>query len=197
MTQRFELTHDGRHVEVTVVRTIAGPRAALSVDGRQIAMRRAATGLITLTADGSTVHVRCNAVMSVFECVLVDGDHHIELRAEPGSAGAHRQALARRYPRLYGLRRVLSGMVEVGLVVLAVHLFAGSPLPLPGIALPDLSLDLPPWVPATLDTMPYWMPILIGLVTAAFEHGRRRRRRPAAPVTVVAGARPAHHAPAT
>ncbi len=54
---------------------------------------------------------------------------------------------------------------------------------LPDIPLPSFQIDieLPGWVQAVLESKPYWVPIVVGIVLAAREVKRRkrlRRRRP-------------------
>jgi hypothetical protein len=88
----------------------------------------------------------------------------------------------RRRPRLYAARHVAKGVGQVLLAVVGVGL-AVRFLPLPDLPLPDVDLpglpgpdfSRPGWLAAIVGTAKFWMPILIGLLVALGELGRRRK----------------------
>jgi hypothetical protein len=89
----------------------------------------------------------------------------------------------RERPRLYAARHVAKGVGQVLLAVLGVGL-AVRFLPLPDLPLPNLDvpefpgpdLSVPGWLAAILGTAKFWVPILIGILVAIGEAGRRRKR---------------------
>ena len=89
---------------------------------------------------------------------------------------------------------MLSGAAQVAAAIIGftflLRLIPAIPWPsidlpdLPRIDLPDLplpsfqiDLELPGWVQAVLDSKPYWVPIVVGVVLARRELNRRKKLR--------------------
>ena len=127
--------------------------------------------------------------------LVPDGrDEEYELDPEPGTRAARVAEWGRRHPKLYASRYVLSGAAQVAAAIIGftflLRLIPAIPWPsidlpdLPSINLPDLPLPsfqldlaLPGWVQAVLDSKPYWVPIVVGLVLASRELKRRKKLR--------------------
>ena len=202
MPASFSVEYEGRTVEVIPDPIWEQDRVRLVVDGETVAERKANGKRTVLEGDGFEVR----AVMpfwggSVSRASLVpeDGEEEYELDPEPGTRAARIAGWGRAHPKLYASRYVITGAAQVALVFVSfAFLLALLPsIPLPSIDLPDLprvdlpdlplpSIDLPDlpalpgWVRAVLDSKPYWLPIVIGLVLAIGELDRRKKlRRPA------------------
>ena len=197
MPTKFSVQYEGRSIEVVPDAITQRDRVRLLVDGEAVAETKANGKKTVLAGDGFQVR----AVMpfwggSVTRASLVpDGrDEEWELEPEPGTRAARRAAFARRHPRLYASRHVLTGVAQVAAAMVGftflLRLIPAIPWPsidlpdLPSINLPDLPLpsfqidiELPGWVQAVLDSKPYWVPIVVGLVVALRELDRRKKTR--------------------
>jgi len=194
MPASFSVEYEGRTVEVIPDPIWEQDRVRLVVDGETVAETKANAKQTVLAGDGFEVR----AVMpfwggSVKRASLVPdgGDEEYELDPEPGTRAARLAAWGRRHPKLYASRYVLSGAAQVAMALigfaLVFRLLPAIPWPsieLPTIDLPDLplpsfqiDLELPGWVQAVLDSKPYWVPIVIGVVLARRELKRRKKLR--------------------
>lgn len=201
MPASFSVEYEGRTVQVIPDPIWERDRVRLVVDGETVAERKANGKQTVLEGDGFEVR----AVMplwggSVTRASLVPAgeDVEYELDPEPGTRAAKLAAWGREHPNLYASRYVLTGAAQVAMAIIGfafvVKLLPAIPLPsidvpdLPRIDLPDVplpSIDLPDlpevpgWVRAVLDSKPYWLPIVIGLVLALREVDRRKKlKRP-------------------
>lgn len=200
MPARFSVQYQGRSIEVVPDAITERDRVRLLVDGETVAESKANGRHTVLAGEGFEVR----AVMpfwggSVSSASLVpagDEDVLIELEPEPGTRAARRADFARRHPKLYASRHVLQGAAQVAAAIVGLgfllRLLPAIPWPsidlpdinLPSIDLPDiplphfqLDITLPGWVQAVLDSKPYWVPIVVGLVLASRELRRRKKTR--------------------
>ena len=197
MPASFSVEYEGRTVEVIPDPIWEQDRVRLVVDGETVAETKANAKQTVLAGDGFEVR----AVVpfwggSVKRASLVpDGrDEEYELDPEPGTRAARVAAWGRRHPKLYASRYVLSGAAQVAAAIIGftflLRLIPAIPWPsielpdLPSINLPDLplpsfqlDLDLSGWVQAVLDSKPYWVPIVVGVVLARRELNRRKKLR--------------------
>ncbi|MDA0183492.1 hypothetical protein OJ997_24500 [Solirubrobacter phytolaccae] len=196
MPAKFSVEYEGRTVEVIPDALWERDRVRLVVDGETVAERKANGKRTVLEGDGFEVR----AVMpfwggSVSRASLVPegSEDEYELDPEPGTRAARQADWGRRHPGLYASRYVLTGVAQVAAAIIgitfALRLLPSIDLPsipLPSIDLPDLplpsfqiDLELPGWVQAVLDSKPYWVPIVVGLVLASRELQRRKKvKRP-------------------
>ncbi len=162
-------------------------RVRLLVDGETVAERKAGGKRTALEGDGFKVV----AVMpfwggSVARAELIpDGGTPVRLRPEPGTRAARIDHFEHAHPRVFAARHVVAGAAQVAVAIIGISL-ALSFLPeihLPAIDLPDLpsipfpdlpSIVVPDWIRAILQSKPYWLPIVIGVVLASAELKRRR-----------------------
>ncbi|MDA0167850.1 hypothetical protein OJ998_02030 [Solirubrobacter taibaiensis] len=195
MPAKFSVQYEGRSIEVVPDAITERDRVRLLVDGETVAETKANGKQTVLAGDGFEVR----AVMpfwggSVTSASLIAGDAEIELHPEPGTRAARRADFARRHPRVYASRHVLQGAAQVAAAIVGIgfllRLLPSVPWPsidfpdLPRINLPDLplpsiqiDLELPGWVQAVLDSKPYWVPIVVGLLLASRELKRRKKLR--------------------
>lgn len=195
MPTRFSVQYQGRSIEVVPDAITERDRVRLLVDGETVAETKANGRRTVLAGEGFEVR----AVMpfwggSVSSASLVpagEEDVLIELEPEPGTRAARRADFARRRPRLYAARHVLFGAAQVAAAIVGFTLvlrvlpsidLPDVPLPtidLPDLPLPNIQIDLTPpgWVQAVLNSKPYWVPIVVGLVLASRELQRRRKTR--------------------
>jgi len=197
MPASFSVEYEGRTVEVIPDPIWEQDRVRLVVDGETVAQTKANAKHTVLAGDGFEVR----AVMpfwggSVKRASLVPdgGDEEYELDPEPGTRAARLAAWGRRHPKLHASRYVLSGAAQVAAAIIGfaflLRLIPAIPWPsidlpdLPRIDLPDLplpsfqiDLELPGWVQAVLDSKPYWVPIVVGVVLARRELNRRKKLR--------------------
>jgi hypothetical protein len=159
--------------------------------------------LSLLLETGERIDVRLNALGRVRRATLVSDDVELDMDAEPGSRAARRQAAQREHPARYASLHVLEGVGAVLLTVLgigAIIQYLLRPLlgllpsvDLPSLPLPDLpdvpwpdipwpdlpSFELPGRLQALLDSLPYWLPIVIGIGAMIYEIRRQKRQREA------------------
>lgn len=192
MPASFSVEYEGQTVEVIPDPIWEQDRVRLVVDGETVAERKANGRRTVLEGEGFEVR----AVMpfwggSVSRASLVpDGsEDEYELDPEPGTRAAKLAGWGRAHPKLYASRYVITGIAQVAAAIIgitfALKLLPAIPLPsidLPTIDLPDiplpsfqLDLELPGWMQAVLDSKPYWLPIVVGLVLASRELKRRKR----------------------
>jgi hypothetical protein len=184
MPTRFSVEYQGRRIELVPDPITERDRVRLLVDGEAVAETKANGRRTVLVGHGFEVR----AAMpfwggSVSHAALVADGEEFELEPEPGTRAARRLAFARRHPRLYASRHVVGGAAQVAAAIiglgLVLRLLPSIPLPSIDLPLPSFRLDveLPGWVQAVLDSKPYWVPIVLGLVFAAREVRRRKRLR--------------------
>ena len=198
MPASFSVEYEGRRVEVIPDPIWEQDRVRLVVDGETVAETKANAKQTVLAGDGFEVR----AVMpfwggSVKRASLVPdgGDEEYELDPEPGTRAARRGRVGAPAPEAVRLavRAQRRGAGRGGDHRLRVPAAAASPpIPWPSIDLPDLpridlpdlplpsfqiDLELPGWVQAVLDSKPYWVPIVVGVVLARRELNRRKKLR--------------------
>ena len=197
MPASFSVEYEGRTVEVIPDPIWEQDRVRLVVDGETVAETKANAKQTVLAGDGFEVR----AVMpfwggSVKRASLVPdgGDEEYELDPEPGTRAARsprggagtrsctprgtcsagRPRSRRRSsaspsccgssPRSRGRRSICPDLPRIDL----------PDLPLPSF---QIDLELPGWVQAVLDSKPYWVPIVVGVVLARRELNRRKKLR--------------------
>jgi len=195
MPAKFSVEYQGRSVEVVPDSLWERDRVRLLVDGETVVERTANGKQTVLTGDGFEVRAVMpfwgGSVVSA-ELVPAGGVNPLELEPEAGTRAARRAAFARRHPRLYASRHVISGAFQVAVAILgltlAFKLLPAIPLPsidLPRIDLPDIpwpnlnlpSITLPEWVRDVLESKKYWLPIVVGVALAVRETRKRKRRQ--------------------
>lgn len=192
MPASFSVEYEGRTVELIPDPIWEQDRVRLVVDGETVAESKANGKKTVLAGEGFEVR----AVMpfwggSVSRATLVPAGEDVEYELDPaaGTRAARIAAWGRTHPKLYASRYVLTGAAQVAMAIIgitfALKLLPAIPLPsidlpsidLPDLPLPSLQIDIEPpgWVQAVLESKPYWLPIVVGVVLAVREVRRRKK----------------------
>ncbi|WP_406278392.1 hypothetical protein [Embleya sp. NBC_00896] len=187
---RYTLDHDGRRLEVEFSSAGLASTARLLVAGEQVAEQTTRGDSATLRAEGIKVEVRWGWLGQVTRCELRSSG--IAFDPPPGSRAARLLELAEARPTLYASRHVVLAVGRIVLPLLGLGVlfrFVAPALPLPSIPVPEVDLpsipwpdlDLPSipwpgWVRAIIESSKYWGPVLFGLLIAADEVRKRRRK---------------------
>ena len=197
MPASFSVEYEGRTVEVIPDPIWEQDRVRLVVDGETVAETKAnaqadgARGRRVRGAGGDAVLGR-ERQARVSWCRTVATSEY-ELDPEPGTR-ARASPRGAPAPGLYASRYVLGGAAQVAVAIIGftslLRLHARDPVAVDRSArppadrpaghaaavVPDRS-RLPGWVQEVLDSKPYWVPIVVGVVLARRELKRRQEAR--------------------